>query len=250
MQPQSMPCKFHNEINRPIDEEATKLATSNSRHKLTAGYLPCSKCVQEAANQKLQEFGVPRNLIHATFDNFIPSDEFDTSHVEVVKSFCENPRGFLILLGGVGTGKSHLATAALRSIGRGWFIKQASLLRALRASYIDSAAPNPIGRAMITPIFVLDDVGLSGGGRDELPMLHEILDHRHGERLPTVITSNLEYESLTKFLGERMADRLRESVFRVLIFAGNSHRPNARERYFDATPIEPPRRRKNQNHYG
>ncbi len=65
-------------------------------------------------------------------------------------------------------------------------------------------------------------------------MLHEILDYRHGERLPTIITSNLQFENLSGVLGERMADRLRESTFRVLTFSGSSNRRDARQRYFEA----------------
>ena len=136
------------------------------------------------------------------------------------------------MLGGFGTGKSHLGAAALRKFGRGWFIKQSSLLFALRATYKDKAAFDPIERAQTARLLVLDDVGISSGGRDELPLLHEILDYRHGERLPTIITSNLPIEGLSSVIGERMADRLRESAFRVLKFSGASNRRDARQRYF------------------
>jgi len=50
------------------------------------------------------------------------------------------------------------------------------LLRARRDTYADKSAFDPIERAQGARLFVLDDAGLSGGGKDELPMLHEILD--------------------------------------------------------------------------
>ena len=243
-QPQSKPCKVHPDCIRPIDEKVTDEATryySFSLGKPVAGYAPCPKCIQDAANNELKKFGVPEILIHATFENYMPDSEVEAGHVEEVKAFCAKRTGFLPLLGGYGTGKTHLAVAALRSFGSGWIVKQASLLRALRDTYNDKAAFDPIDRAQSARLLVLDDVGLSAGGRDELPMLHEILDYRHGERLPTIITSNLPFEKLTPVLGERMADRLRESAFRVLTFTGTSHRRDARERYFDAPPSEPPR---------
>ena len=243
-QPQSKPCKVHPDCIRPIDEKATDEATryySFSLGKPVAGYAPCPKCVQDAANNELKKFGVPDILIHATFENYTPDSEVEAGHVELVKAFCAKRTGFLPLLGGYGTGKTHLAVAALRSFGSGWIVKQASLLRALRDTDSDKAAFGLIYRAQSARMLVLDDVGLSAGGRDELPMLHEILDYRHGERLPTIITSNLPFEKLTPVLGERMADRLRESAFRVLTFTGTSHRRDARARYFDAPPVEPPR---------
>src|ERR1039458_5707723 len=192
-QPQSKPCKFHSDCIRLIDEEATKEATRYFYFidgKFHAGYAPCPKCVQDAANNGWKKFGVPEILIHATFENYTPDSEVEASHVELVKAFCAKRTGFLPLLGGYGTGKAHLAVAALRSFGGGWIVKQASLLCALRDTYSDKTAFDPIERAQSARLLVLGDVGLSAGGRDELPMLHEILDYRHGERLPTIITRN------------------------------------------------------------
>ena len=243
-QPQSKPCKVHPDCIRPIDEKATDEATryySFSLGKPVAGYAPCPKCVQDAANNELKKFGVPEILIHATFENFTPDSEVEAGHVELVKAFCAKRTGFLPLLGGYGTGKTHLAVAALRSFGSGWIVKQAALLRARRDTYNDRAAFDPIQRAQSARLFVLDDAGFSGGGKDELNLLDDILDFRHGERLPTIITSNLPFEKLLSVVGGRMGDRFRESVFRVLTFTGSSHRREARERYFDAPPVEPPR---------
>ena len=243
-QPQTKPCRIHPDCIRPIDEKATDEATryySFSLGKPVAGYAPCPKCVQDAANRELIKHGVPENLIHANFENFTPDGEAEAEQVRLVKEFCEKGIGFLFLAGAVGTGKTHLGVASIRKFDGGWLIKQATLLRLLRATYGDRNADDPIERAQNARLLVLDDVGLSGGGRDELPMLHEILDHRHGSRLPTIITTNLPFENLSAFLGERMADRLRESTFRVLTFTGPSHRRAAREHYFDAPPSEPPR---------
>jgi DNA replication protein DnaC len=232
-QPQIIRCRVHPDCERIIDERITATATANNFGKLRAGYTPCSKCIEDAQLVRLSGFGLPENLIHATFENFSPDDEADAGHVEVVKSFCEAKRGTLVMLGGYGTGKSHLSAAALRTFGKGWFVKNSTLLNSLRDTYRDKLAFNPIERAQSARLFVLDDAGLSAGGKDQLPLIHEILDYRHGERLPTIITSNLSWDGLTGVIGERMSDRLRESAFRILNFTGKSHRREARQRYFD-----------------
>jgi DNA replication protein DnaC len=232
-QPRTSPCRVHPDCQRQIDEKLTASVTAGNGGKLKAGYSPCPKCLEDEKRERLQSFGVPENLLHATFENFTPDSDAEAGHAGVVKSFCDNKHGFLVMLGGYGTGKSHLAVAGIRVFDKGWFVKQSSLLFALRATYRDKAAFDPIHRAQSARLFVLDDVGISAGGRDELPLLHEILDHRHGERLPTIITSNLPWENLTSVLGERMGDRLRESAFRILTFAGTSHRRDARDRYFE-----------------
>lgn len=242
-QPQSKPCNVHPDCIRPIDEAVTEEITnylSNSHGYPVAGYAPCPKCAQEIENQQLKKLGVPDNMIHARFCNFIPKDQIQAGHVEVVREFCQKRIGFLILTGKYGLGKTHLSIAALRKFEAGWLVKQGTLLRLLRATYGDDRADDPIERAKRASLLVLDDAGQSAGGKDELPMLHEILDHRHGQRLPTIITSNLSFDDLCNVLGERMADRLRECTFRVLVFIGKSHRRDARERYFDAPPVKPP----------
>lgn len=237
-QPQVVPCRVHPDFARQLDERLTAKATAHNFGTFKADYTPCQRCMDEAQTARLQGYGLPDNLIGATFENFIPDDAADAGHVDQVRAFCEIQRGFLIMLGGFGTGKSHLGAAALRQVGRGWFVKQSSLLLALRQTYRDKAAFDPIDRAQSARLFVLDDVGISSGGRDELPLLHEILDYRHGERLPTIITSNLPLEGLSAVIGERMADRLRESAFRVLKFSGASNRRDARQRYFGLDQTE------------
>lgn len=232
-QPQIIRCRVHPDCERLIDERLTATATAVNGGELKAGYAQCPKCREEAEADWLQKCGVPEILSPATFENFVPDSEEDAGHVAVVKEFCQVKRGSLILLGEYGTGKSHLAVAACRSFGRVWFVSGNSLVFALRATYRDRLAFDPIERAQSAKLFILDDVGLSSGGRDELPLIHEILDHRHNERKPTIITSNLPYDGLASVLGERMMDRLRQSAFRVLTFTGASHRREARERYFD-----------------
>jgi hypothetical protein len=232
-QPQTKPCKIHPEIIRAIDDRVTEDATCHFQ-KPTAGYSICPKCVEDEVDQGLKKYGVPEILIHARFKNYVPDTEIEAGHVEAMKTFCAKRNGFVVMLGGYGTGKTHLAVAALRCFKSGWIVKQSTILSCLRATYRDKAAFDPVERAETARLFILDDVGLSAGGRDELPLLHEILDYRHGEMLPTIITTNLDFNGLTNAIGERMADRLSESTFKVLQFGGKSHRPDAKQRYFTA----------------
>jgi DNA replication protein DnaC len=153
-------------------------------------------------------------------------------HLVTVKGFLIKRTGFLVMLGNVGTGKSHLAVAAMREWRAAVFIKQSSLLRELRATYRDRAACDPVSRCQDAGLLVLDEIGLSAGGRDELPLLHEILDYRYGEHRPTILTGNLGLDELRGIIGERLSDRLRECALPVLIFSGPSHRPERRGEYF------------------
>ncbi len=234
-QPQIIYCEKHREVGRPISVKLSVEASRNPDHKSTVVYEPCASCAAEnvmaAARAKLHAQGVPPILHHATIDNWDAAE----SAVEQRNKVCEFSKirkGFLILLGNVGTGKSHLAVGVMRFFENAYFVKQNELLRQLRTSYRDHDVDNPVDHCQQCGLLVLDDMGLSGGGRDELPMLHAILDHRHGMQKPTIITSNLTYEALSGYLGDRLADRLRESCFRIINFAGETHRRISHEKYF------------------
>jgi DNA replication protein DnaC len=106
----------------------------------------------------------------------------------------------------------------------------------LRARYKDEYAPDIIQKAMKAPLFVFDELEELTGARDELPAILDVLDHRHGNRLPTVITSNLDWPNLGDVIGPRMKDRLSQSAFEggALSFAGESMRKQMRGKYFNA----------------
>lgn len=235
-QPQEISCPTHPHVMRAIDIERSQRATFENQGRETAGYASCPACVAQtefrAQNERLRHHGVPEILLHSTFANWTPRTEGDESHLTAVRSFASLGVGFLVMVGNVGTGKSHLAVACMRSFRHAIFIKQSTLLRRLRATYRDAKAEDPIEQCQHTGLLVVDEMGLSSGGRDELPMLHEILDHRHGERLPTILTGNLTLAELRDVIGERLSDRLHESAAGVLTFGGTSHRASRRSEYF------------------
>lgn len=235
-QPQAKPCTIHPHVTRPLDMEATYRATPESG-ELAVKYAPCPVCVAARAERemaiRLMRQGVPPILIHATFDNWTPDDDAEASHLDSVRQFAVGKRGFLVLLGLRGNGKTHLAVATMRQFRSAWLVEQAELLGMLRKTYRDKAASDPVEKAKEVDLLVIDEMGLSSGGRDELPMLHEILVGRHRERKPTILTSNRPYEEVQAIIGEPMADRLRESAYKILTFSGRSRRPEARQRYFE-----------------
>jgi DNA replication protein DnaC len=235
-QPQEIFCKNHPHVARPISLERTRRASAENHGELTARYEPCPLCAEERAEAEIRERlhrqGVPENLLNATLGNWTP-DAANAGHLGRVREFITRKRGFLILLGDVGTGKTHLAVGVMRHFQNAFFVKQNTLLRKLRETYRDRAAVDPVAQCQDTGLLVLDEMGLSSGGRDELPLLHEVLDYRHCERKPTILTGNLNWQGLTAIIGQRLSDRLKESAFRVLVFKGESKRRDAREQYFE-----------------
>ncbi len=229
--PVSSPCPHHPGHERPRDDRE-----SWAERRVIFG--PCARCEsfrqEQKEIQRLEAMGIPRNLCDATLDNWkcLPDDPLAAEHLAAVRDFARKRRGFLVLAGDLGRGKSHLAAAVLRTFRRGWMVKQSELLRQLRATYRDAAALDPVRKAQQTDCLVLDEMGLSPGGADELCLLHDVLDFRHGAGQPTILTGNIGYEEMCAVMGPRMKDRLRESAYKILTFGGHSVRRQAKEKYF------------------
>lgn len=238
--PKERPCDDHYDTMLALSPEATwneyRLQPEYSREHCRPVYLPCPKCKEAKIRQRLANGGVPDVLLDCTLDNWTPGDAHEQRHLAAVREFASIRKGFLVLLGPVGVGKSHLAVAVMRTIPGGIFVKQSSLLRLLRATYGNKDAADPIEPCQEASILVLDEMGVSGGGKDEWPMLSEILDYRYSHLKPTVITSNLSWDEVRESLGDRIGDRMREAAHSVLVFSGESHRPDHRAAYFAAVP--------------
>jgi DNA replication protein DnaC len=232
------PCQKHPDSMRPIDRKQTW-----DKGQLIYG--ECPRCIDarrfEEQNRRLHATGVQSNLLHCTLDNWTPRDPTEEGQLAVVRDFAKAKRGCLIMLGGVGVGKTHLAVAVMRAFTRPIFFKQNTLLRALRRTYSDPDADDPIQACQEADLLVLDELGVSSGGKDEYPLLYEILDYRYGEYRPTVVTSNATPDQLRETLGDRLVDRIRQSTFRLLLFGGKSHREDCRQAYLaHETPIPRP----------
>lgn len=172
-------------------------------------YSPCEKCKRDLDNQWLARAGVPQRLVDSDFDNWKPRTASDMKALTVVKTFAEKGNGFLILSGQVGLGKSHLAVAVMRHRRCGRMLTQNNLIVRLRERYSNEYAENILEKCKASKLLVLDEFGFASGGKDELPALYEILDHRHGAFLPTVLTTNVQIERFDEAFGDRLADRLR-----------------------------------------
>lgn len=240
-QPQTKVCSRHS--HRVLKIDAPKSADKSFRETETAGedkffliYEACSECTIESQvtseSSWLKRVGVPEILLHASFKTWRIERDEDRINLSVAKAFVEKGRGLLLMTGNIGDGKSLLAVAVMREFLHGKFITQNNLLMDLRRGYRDPKAQDVIRICQEAACLVIDDFGLSMGGADELPMLQSIFDHRHGEKKPTIVTSNLTIKGVYDLMGARLEDRFKQSLYRHLTFTGVSSRAAERANYF------------------
>jgi DNA replication protein DnaC len=132
--------------------------------------------------------------------------------------------GWLVIYGGKGNGKTHLAAAAAnRLIAQGkpvLFVNVPEFLDWLRESYshpsFDDTEETFTRRFELVrdaPVLVLDDLGAQSDTPWANEKLYILLNYRLEMRLPTMITSNLDFED---FPG-RLRSRLGEVGFSVVV---------------------------------
>lgn len=129
------------------------------------------------------------------------------------RNYAENPEDWLLLMGGYGCGKTHLAAAiANERVCQGHtalFVVVPDLLDHLRATYAPNS-PIPYDKRLYeirtAPLLILDDLGTHSATPWAQEKLYQIFNHRYNARLPTVITAT-EDANIDERLKSRLLDR-------------------------------------------
>jgi DNA replication protein DnaC len=129
------------------------------------------------------------------------------------RAFADNPRGWLLLRGGFGCGKTHLAAAiANERLARGepvLFVVVADLLDHLRATFAPTSRVTYDDRfegVKTAPLLILDDLGAQATTQWAQEKLFQLFNYRYNAQLPTVITTNRELEEIDPRVRSRLAD--------------------------------------------
>jgi DNA replication protein DnaC len=186
--------------------------------------IPCVCKLAERAQRQvahLRAVGNLESLSHMTFESFVPDrpglpPERRQSLVrayELSHRYAEQPTGWLLLIGGYGCGKTHLAAAIANTrVERGQpvlFITVPDLLDYLRATFSPSSPAGYDERfdeIRTAPLLVLDDLGAESATPWAQEKLFQILNYRHTARLPTVLTTNHELEEIPLRVRSRLLD--------------------------------------------
>jgi DNA replication protein DnaC len=122
--------------------------------------------------------------------------------LDACKAFADEPQGWLLLMGGTGTGKTHLSVAIAReriALGESVLFRFVpDLLDHLRRAY----APNStvsydtlFEQVKTADLLILDDLGGESSSPWAEEKLYQLIVYRHNNRLPTVITTRLLLDS-------------------------------------------------------
>jgi len=199
------------------------------RHDVPVGHpdfgkaFPCDCIADELASRRLASVRQASNMAaleHMTFETFqldAPGNAPEAlrslrAAFDAAVFFAANPEGWMVLHGGFGCGKTHLAAAIVNARLKGGapavFIAVPDLLDHLRAAY--SAADGEEGyddrfeAIKSAPLLVLDDLGTEAPTAWAAEKLFQLFNHRYNAQLPTVVTTNHDLDALDERLRSRL----------------------------------------------
>ncbi|MBI2861915.1 MAG: ATP-binding protein [Chloroflexi bacterium] len=165
---------------------------------------------------------------HMMFRNFDPEVSGVAQAYRAARHFANDPRGWLMLMGPFGCGKTHLAAAiANHAIGskiKVLFALVPDLLDHLRATFAPTSEltyDELFERVRTTFLLVLDDLGTEYSTPWAQEKLYQIFSYRYHYELPTVVTTNRQPEDLDPRVWSLMED---EALCRVVRIEAASYR--------------------------
>lgn len=145
----------------------------------------------------------------------LPSDELKSLQktLRAAHSYAEKPKGWLVLMGGYGSGKTHLAAAiANYRAGLGdppLFVMVPDLLDHLRATFSpnsNTTFDRRFDEIRTTPLLVLDDLGTQSMTPWVREKLYQLFNYRYNAELPTVITTADSMNEMDARIRSRLLD--------------------------------------------
>ena len=167
----------------------------------------------------------------------VSDDRSNRTAYWAAKRFAQDPRGWLVLLGPCGCGKTHLLLAIGNELlGRKEpvpvvYANAPDLLDWLKATFHGNGAGDTYDERFqmlrTVDVLLLDDLGAESPTPWAMEKLYQLLDYRHLNELPTVIASNLTLEEFPRRVASRLCDR---SVVRVVAITSGDYRERKKAR--------------------
>ena len=185
--------------------------------------IPC-ECQHERIERerldRLRRYSNVGELSRFTFETLRPEglperpqdrETFRTAY-ERAREYSDRPKGWLVVTGAHGSGKTHLAAAiANRCIEAGravFFVHVPDLLDHLRAGFSPDAGisyDNLYEQVVGAPILVLDGLGAHSSTPWAQEKLQQVINHRYNAERPTVITTAMSLNEIDPYIRTRLS---------------------------------------------
>ena len=235
----SEPATANDDFEPYVDKDACPICRGSDFLRMEASVgdpnfgrlVPC-ECTMAAKERKsFDNLKKNSNLDHfrgLTFENFNPRVPKTKDAFEAARQFAQDPSDWLLFIGGYGCGKTHLAGAiandALNKRVPLYFAVVPDLLDYLRATFdpnSDASYDERFDSIRNVPLLILDDLGTENSKPWAREKLYQIINHRYNAKLPTIITTNNDLDSLDGRIRSRLCDR---QLCRTILIQADDYR--------------------------
>ena len=140
----------------------------------------------------LEDIGIKDAYEKSTLDNYLAVSESQKEALNACRLIDNGKIMKLVLLGGNGVGKTHLASALVKK-HNGLLITAYEMFATYRQCFSAKGLSEleTIKKFSKIPLLAIDEFGRTKGSEAEENFLSAIIDNRHSNNLPTLILSNL-----------------------------------------------------------
>jgi DNA replication protein DnaC len=188
--------------------------------------------VARAVRERLFSLSHLDELEHLTFDTFQPRGriglgDWQSHSLEIAyntaRQYAASLNGWLMLQGGYGCGKTHLAAAianfAVQVGVPTLFLTVPDLLDLMRYSFdsTELTFEQRFEQIRTAPLLVLDDFGTQSATAWSQEKLFQIINYRYINKLPLVVTTNVSMDEIEERIGSRLHDPELVSVLQISV---------------------------------
>lgn len=171
--------------------------------------------------------GIPMRYRGCQLEQLVQTSGNKTA-LEAVKEFLPTEGRGLLLMGPVGTGKTHMAVARLKELQRlghrCLFVPAAELLVELRRAYDGQTTESDVlAKYANAEVLLLDDLGAERVTEWTKQVFYVLINRRYNAMRSTIVTTNLSMAQLGEVFDPRVVSRL-AGMCRAIAISGEDWR--------------------------